>query len=119
VHFQRLSDDVQHPHTGVQGTERVLVDHLHPPSQGPQSATLEMRDVVPVDVYLASRHRCHTKHRHAGGGFAATTFAHQAQGFAPVQVKADTVNGLDRAAGAWPEQGSGQLKMYLQITDFQ
>ena len=118
VHAQRLADDVQHLHARVERAERVLVDHLHAPAQPLQRRLVRVGDVLAVEMDAAVGERAHAQHGQAGGGLAAAGFAHQPQGFAPVDVEGDPVHRF-HGAGVAAQQAGLQREVHAQVGDLQ
>ena len=61
---------------------------------------IEMGDVLAIHLDRSAGRLQQFQQRAAGGGLAAAAFAHQAQGFAGIDVKRNAVDGVDKAGGA-------------------
>ena len=100
VRLERLGDDIMHRHAGVQRGVRVLEDHLHLAADGLQLALFHMGNVLAVQDDLALARLIDADDGTRAAAFAAAALAHQAEGAAPAQRKADIVHGVDLGLGA-------------------
>ncbi len=101
MHDQRLADDVAHGHARVQGGIGVLEDHLHPAAHLPQRFALQLGQVLALKVDLTSRRAIELQDGPSGRRLATARFAHQAQGLALQDVKANAIHRLDGADLRW------------------
>ncbi len=123
IHQQRLADDLQEGHPGVQGGIRVLEDHLHvapqrlhPPVVDPCHVDDVVRRAGKKD--LAARRLDPAEHAAARGRLAAAAFAHEAEGLALGDGEAHVVDGLDRPDGP-PEKPAAHRKVLAEAPDLQ
>ena len=101
VNAQRLGQNPAHGAAGVQAAGRVLEHHL-----GPLGEVGHRAGIV--------RHKA--QNGPGQGGLAAAGFPHQAQDFAPVQVKAHVMEHLPALSAA---DGAGGPVPHVQVTDLQ
>jgi hypothetical protein len=93
VNCQRFSSDFTDAHTGIQGSERILEDHLHLAALRTQSFSGEMPEVVAFEKNCAVV-GLHQAEKHASeGSFAAAALADNGKGFARLDEEAYVING--------------------------
>ena len=99
VDEKRLLNQLRHPHSGVQAPGRVLEDHLHILAQGPHLVLGDMGNLLACEPHLAALRDQQVVDDAPGGTLAAAGLAHDGEGLALVDVKADVVDGVDKLSG--------------------
>ena len=102
----RLTDELADCLARVQRGEGVLEDHLHLLAQGAHFFAGIVGDVLTVEENTAGGRLNELEDGAPGGGLAAAGFAHDAEGLALLNGKADTVNRVElsgRGAGRGAE----------------
>jgi len=89
---QPFLDDAADGHTGIERAERVLKDDLHVASQAAQDRASGGAHVQPIEQHAPGRGQQQSQDGPAGSGLAAARLAHQAERFAPADLKADVVH---------------------------
>ena len=93
---QALADDLLNGHTGIQGGDRVLEDHLNLLMDHPLVLRGELTgNQLALEIHLAPRRLVQPDNRPPSGGLAAGGLSHQTEGLAPGNLEADVVHGLD------------------------
>src|SRR5205085_10171197 len=92
VHAQRLADDAADAVPRVERRERILEDHLHPPTQRAQRVLTEIRDVLAVEDDLAAGRLVETQDRAAHGRLSAAGLADEAERLAALERQRDAVD---------------------------
>jgi hypothetical protein len=108
VDQQRLTNQVEQRHAGVERGERVLEDHLHLTPQGSelgpaQLAHLDHRASREPHEDLAPGWLDGPEDAPSGRGFPAAALADQTQRLPVIDVEVDAVHGADMAYRALPE----------------
>src|SRR5690349_729412 len=98
--LERLGDDAADRHARVQARVRVLKDHLHPAPHAPQVATLELGELVTLEIHAAGGGPIELQDGPTGGGLAAAALAHQAERLAATDEERDVVHGPNVPDGA-------------------
>ena len=87
-----FGDDFADAHSGVEGGEGVLEDHLHAPAELAQVAAAGGEDICAIEQHGAGGGFDQAQ-QHAGyGGFAGAGFADQAERFAGIDVEGDVID---------------------------
>ena len=97
MHAHRLGDHPTHRVPRIQGRERILEDHLHPPPQRPQVALAERREILPVEGDPPGRRLVQADDRPADRGLAAARFTDEPERLAALDRERDIVDRLDVA----------------------
>jgi hypothetical protein len=93
VNCQRFCSDFTDAHTGIQGSERILEDHLHLAALRTQGFSGEMPEVVAFEKNCTVV-GLHQAEKHASeSSFAAATFADDGKGFTRLDEEAYVING--------------------------
>ena len=117
--LERLADDLRHLHARVQRPERVLIDHLHAPPDGPHAGTVVLGNVLALEHDLARGDVEHLEDGEAGRALAAAGLSHQPQRLATAHGEGDTVDGL-HAADLLAHHGAGHdREMNLEVADLE
>ena len=95
----RLTDELADCLARVQRGEGVLEDHLHLLAQGAHFFAGIVGDVLTVEENTAGGRLNELEDGAPGGGLAAAGFAHDAEGLALLDGKADTVDRVELAGG--------------------
>ena len=112
---QRLGDNIAHAHLRVQGRVRVLENHLDMAAVFAQRRAGQMGDILAVEEYLAVARGLVDLHQQPRQrGLSAAGFAHDADGFSPMQRKGNVVYGLD-VAGLAAKQALVNRKVFLNM----
>ncbi|MNX03064.1 hypothetical protein D3C86_326320 [compost metagenome] len=118
VHQQRLHDGEADRHARIQRRERILEHELDVAAQGLKLVVLQAHDVASAELDLAALAVHQAQERAAGGGLAATRFAHQRQRFAGKQIEADLFHRVDAALHA-AQDAAAQIEAGHQIAHAQ
>ena len=116
--IQGLADDVSHFEPGIERTVGVLENHLELAARRPESATVQLSNILVLENDAPRGRLEEPDHGPAQGGFTATAFAHQPNRFAWSDREA---NPIDRAheSSAAGERPRVDWKMNLQSFDFE
>jgi hypothetical protein len=93
VNCQRLRNDFADAHAGIQGSERVLEDHLHLTALRAQGFSGEMQEIDAFKKNCTVVGFDEAKEHAGESGFAAAAFADDGEGFAGLNKEAHVVNG--------------------------
>ena len=123
VDLERLGDDALQRHPRVQRGERVLEDDLHLGADELHLLVVQLIDAHRAQVWIVERDLSagrlkQAQDRAAGGRLAAAAFAHQSQGLALLDVKADPVHRLDMA-DHFSHQAAVDGKVLFQVLDLE
>jgi hypothetical protein len=117
VEPERLADDAPHGLARIQGSERVLEDHLHLAPDLPQALALEIGDLLPVEEDPAIGRVVQPHDDASQRGLAAARLPHQADRLARVDLEVDAIHGVDLADLALNEDAPGDGEVLLQPLD--
>ena len=112
VDIHALGDDIADGHAGVQGSVRVLEDHLSLPLIGEQLTAFQGVNVLAPVEHLSIGLVVHAQAGAAAGGLAAAGLAHQAQRLALTDAERNVVHRVQGAAMA-------EIEVFFQVADFQ
>ena len=73
--------------SAIQGTQRVLKDHLHARAQLPPGCTAWLRHGGAFKADTPRVRHLHAEHQATRGGFPTSGFTHQTQGASPFQFQ--------------------------------
>src|SRR4030042_3646633 len=110
-------DDFSNRHTGIEGSEGVLKDHLHIPAQASQGVPFLKAQVRTLKKNLTAGWPVELKHAPGRGGLAASALPHQTQGLACFQINAAPIDAFDEKGFALPEGAKFYGKMDLHVGD--
>ena len=100
VDNQQFFDNVSRRHARVQRGVRVLKNNLHLAADWPHIGLIQVGDITAVKLDAAFGGIEQPEHGSAHGRFAAAAFAHQAEGFALIDVKTDAIDRINLADAA-------------------
>ena len=112
VDIHALGDDIADGHAGVQGSVRVLEDHLSLPLIGEQLTAFQGVNVLAPVEHLSIGLVVHAQAGAAAGGLTAAGLAHQAQRLALTDAERNVVHRVQGAAMA-------EIEVFFQVADFQ
>ena len=75
MYSQRFADQLRHTSTRVQGSERILINHLNTAPERTHLPLCEPCEIFSVEPDRSCRERCHTKHRLRSSRFSAARLA--------------------------------------------
>src|SRR5690606_6710530 len=99
VHDETLADDVADAHSRVEGSSRVLEDHLHPPAQLSLLPRPRPLDVDAVELDAAGRGTREPRDKTCGRRLAGARLADEAEGASASEVERHAAHRLDSLAG--------------------
>src|SRR6266540_3120073 len=117
VDQQRLGDDVEDAHAGVEARVGVLEDQLHAASQVPQRLAGDIGDVLALEANGPGSGLQPAQHGASRGGLARSRLAHQPEGLTPADLERDVVHGVDEQLVLSPEPGPPHREMDAQALD--
>ena len=108
VHEERLSHQIEKRHAWIEGSERILKDHLHLSTQRAQLLPaqpphLDHRAIGGPHEDLPARRLDGPHDAPRGGRLPAAAFSHEAESLSFVDVKVDAVHRADVADRPLPE----------------
>ena len=107
---QRFGDDVLHGHAGIQGSVRVLENHLHLAAVGQQLLLGKSGDVLAVQDDGAGSRVINADHRAGAAALAAAALADQSEGLPLSDRKADVIHRMH-------DLPAGHGEMFCQVPD--
>src|SRR5215211_3073630 len=111
VDIDALGDDVADDHTRVQGSLRVLEDHLHLAVKNLRFVTSGPVDILSVEEYLTIRGLVEPYQNPTHRSLSAPRFSHESQGLALLYAQRDPVHRL--------EGRPAYLEVLLQVFDLE
>ena len=115
---QGLANDGFNGHARIQGRKRVLKNNLHVAANFAKRIAAHGANVLTIELDFTRTGFDQTQNASAGGGLAATRLAHHAQGFACIDVKAHTINGMN-AIDLAAKNATFDWEVFGQTFDFQ
>ena len=94
--LQAFADDLAHHHPRVEGSVRVLENHLHPPREDARLGLGEVGCILAFEDHLAAGRPIDAYERPSEGGLPAAGLTDQTKGLAAVDGKIDAVHCLGR-----------------------
>src|SRR5205814_5163989 len=121
VRDDRLSEDVAHPHLGIERRVQVLEDHLHLAAQRPQLPRGHGGDVVAVEDDPAGRHRREPENGPADGRLSAAGFSDETPGFVLLEIEAHAVHRRNEPLAPLQrgKDSRALAVVFFQIDDFE
>src|SRR5690606_303521 len=110
-----FADDVAYGHPGVQGSIRILEDHLYLPPDRLHLLLVISRDVLAIKEDGSLGGLVELDDGAAGRGLAAAGFSDQAQGLALFDLEVDLVHCLDHGIPAG-ENTAFYREVFTEIT---
>ena len=92
MHPDRLSDDLTDLEARVEGTVRVLEDHLDAPPHSPEHLAPKFAQLAPIKDDGTCRRLFQLEDAATGSGLSTTGFAHEAERLAPANLEIDAVH---------------------------
>ncbi len=117
--LERFGDDAAHGHPWIERSVGVLKDHLHAAAHATQRLSANCGEVNPLKHDLAFGRPIQLQDGPGHGGFAAATFAHQAQGLAATQGKAQSVDSANNAHPSLQQGAPHDGKVHLEVPHVQ
>jgi len=115
VDLQGFGDDLAHGHARVQGGIGVLEDDLHATPHAPQLASLQLRQIHPIEDHPPARRPVQLQDGPADGGLPATGFPDQPQGLPPPDLERHAIHRVDVADGAGEDDPPGDGEPFHQV----
>ena len=117
VRAQRLADDPADAVARVERGERVLEDHLHPPTQRAEVALAQPRDVLPVEEDPAVGGLVQAQDRAPDGRLAAARLADEPERLPAADREADVVDRAYVAHVAVEHEPALDREVELQVVE--
>ena|SRR5690625_4714322 len=115
---ESFADDRFDAHSRIEGVERILEDHLDSFSVGEKLFSVEVADVVFFEKDFAGGDLVEADDCASDGGFSASAFADEADGFAAGDGEGDAIDGFDVIDDS-SEDTSVDWKVNFQVFDFE
>ena len=93
VDVERFPHDVAHPHARIEGSARILKDHLHPPAQLADARAARAQHVFPLEEHFARLGLYQAQQRSGHGRLAAARLAHESEDLSALHGEAHVGHG--------------------------